>query len=79
LLQRERELFELRMKLEQIEIWLSIGQALPALFAGRDGSLSQAWDGIRKTLVTKLRMQRVLILEVHPGELRPLAPAGPSK
>ena len=79
LLQRERELFELRLKQEQIGVWLSIGQALPELFSNRDGSLARAWDGIRKIMVSRLRLQRVLLLEVHAEELGPLAPAGPPR
>ena len=79
LLQRERELFELRQKHEQVGAWLSLGQALPGLFASRDGSLAQVWDGIRKTTLSKLRVQRVLLLEACPGELRALAPAGPPR
>lgn len=79
LLQRERELFELRLKHEQIGVWLSIGQALPELFSHRDGRLAQAWDGIRKLMVGKLRLQRVLLLELQADELRALAPAGPPR
>jgi len=79
LLQRERELFELRLKQEQIGVWLSIGQALPALFSGRDGSLARAWDGIRKLMVGRLRLQRVLLLDVRSDELHALSPAGPPR
>ncbi|HVY29550.1 MAG TPA: ATP-binding protein [Polyangiaceae bacterium] len=79
LLQRERELFELRLRQEQIGVWLSIGQALPALFSHRDGRLAQAWDGIRKLLIGKLRLQRALLLELGPLELQPLAPVGPAR
>ena len=79
LLQRERELFELRLKQEQIGVWLSIGQALPELFSTRDGSPARAWDGIRKLMVSRLRLQRVLLLEVHAEELGALAPAGPPR
>jgi HPt (histidine-containing phosphotransfer) domain-containing protein len=79
LLQRERELFDLRSKQDQMSVWLSIGQALPALFSARDGSLARAWDGIRKLMVSRLRVQRVLLLEVHPDELQPLAPAGAAR
>ena len=78
LLQRERELFELRLKHEQIGTWLSVGQALPELFSNR-GSLAQAWDGVRRAIVTKLRMQRVLVLELRAEELEPLAPNGPAR
>lgn len=79
MLQRERELFELRQKHEQIGVWLSIGQALPELFSYRDARLEQAWAGIRKLMVGKLRLQRVLLLELQADELAPLAPAGPGR
>lgn len=79
LLQRERELFELRLKHEQIGVWLSIGQALPELFSFRDARLAQAWDGIRRLMVGKLRLQRVLLLELQVDELRALAPVGPAR
>lgn len=78
LLQRERELFDLRLKHEQLGTWLSVGQALPELFSNR-GTLSQAWDGVRRTIVTKLRMQRVLVLELRAQEMEPLAPKGPAR
>jgi two-component system chemotaxis sensor kinase CheA len=76
LLQRERELFELRLKHEQVGVWLSIGQALPDLFSAGARSLTQVWDGIRRLMVTRLRLQRLLLLEVNDDSLRPLAPAG---
>ena len=79
LLSRERELFEIRAKHEQIATWLSLGQALPPLFLDRGASLEQIWDRVRKTLIGKLRLQRVLVLEIQPERLRPLAPAGPER
>lgn len=79
LLQRERELFELRQKHEQMGVWLGIGQALPELFVTRQGSLAHAWDGLRKLMVGKLRLQRVLLFEIEPAELRALAPAGAAR
>jgi len=78
LLQRERELFELRLKHEQLGTWLSVGQALPELFSNR-GTLAQAWDGVRRTIVTKLRMQRVLVFELQASEIQALAPKGPAR
>jgi two-component system chemotaxis sensor kinase CheA len=74
LLQRERELFELRLKHEQLAVWLSVGQELPKLLLNR-GALDEVWERVRRTLILKLRLQRVLLLEVHPEMLRPLAPA----
>jgi two-component system chemotaxis sensor kinase CheA len=79
LLQRERELFELRLKHEQMGVWLSIGQALPELFSHRDARFAQAWDGIRRLMIGKLRLQRVVLFELADQELRPLAPAGPAR
>lgn len=79
MLQRERELFELRQKHEQIGVWLSIGQALPELFSHRGARLAQAWDGVRKLMVGKLRLQRVLLLELQADELLALAPAGAAR
>jgi two-component system chemotaxis sensor kinase CheA len=76
LLQRERELFDLRQKHEQVGVWLNIGQALPDLFAGGARSLAQVWDGIRRLMVTRLRLQRLLLLEVKEDSLQPLAPTG---
>ena len=79
LLQRERELFELRLKLDQLAVWLGIGQTLPGLFLGRDASPEQAWEHVRRTLLGKLGLQRVLLLEIHSEVLRALAPAGPER
>src|SRR5512145_1364840 len=76
LLQRERELFDLRSMQEQLTAWLSIGQVLPQVLL--NGSLDEVWIRLRKTLINKLRLQRVLLLEVNAESLRPLAPAGPA-
>jgi serine phosphatase RsbU (regulator of sigma subunit) len=76
LLQRERELFELRLKLDQLAVWLSIGQELPELFLHRGASPEAVWDRVRKTLLGRLQLQRVLILEVHSSVLRALTPTG---
>jgi HPt (histidine-containing phosphotransfer) domain-containing protein len=78
LLQRERELFELRLKHEHIGVWLEIGQALPALFSGSANALPDVWNGIRRLMITKLRLQRVLLFEVQSESLETLAPAGPT-
>ncbi len=77
LLQRERELFELRLKLDQVAAWLVFGQALPDLFLNGGASPEKVWSHIRKTLVAKLRLQRVLLLEVRTEALYALAPTGP--
>lgn len=76
LLQRERELFELRLKHEQIGVWLNVGQALPQLFSNHAASIAEICQSLRTTIVRKLRLQRVLLVEVTPAALLPLAPAG---
>jgi two-component system chemotaxis sensor kinase CheA len=76
LLQRERELFDLRVKHEQIAVWLSLGQALPQLFLDGARSLPEICDRVRKALTTKLRLQRVLLFEARAESLQPVAPAG---
>lgn len=76
LLQRERELFDLRAKFEQLAVWLSVGQALPELFVERGRTLPQLFDRVRKLFIAKLRLQRVCWFELADEELRPLAPAG---
>jgi serine phosphatase RsbU (regulator of sigma subunit) len=79
LLQRERELFELRQKLEQLAVWLGIGQTLPDLFLGRGVSQGEIWSRVHKTVVAKLRLQRIMAMEVHADFLRALAPVGPDR
>lgn len=76
LLQREREHFELLQKYERLAVWLSLGQALPELFLDRKSTPQQRWDRVRKMLIARLRVQRVLIVEVAGGELRSVSPAG---
>jgi len=76
LLQREREHFDLRLKYDRMAVWLSLGQALPEIFLDWKGTRQQLWDRVRKTLISRLRLQRVLVLELVAGEMRPLAPAG---
>lgn len=76
LLQREREHFDLRLKYDRMAVWLSLGQALPAVFLDWKGTRQQLWDRVRKTLISRLRLQRVLVLELGAEEMRPLAPAG---
>jgi len=76
LLQRERELFDLRAKFEQLSVWLSVGQALPELFVERGRTLPQLLDRARKLFIAKLRLQRVCWFELAEDELRPLSPAG---
>jgi signal transduction histidine kinase len=76
LLQREREHFELLQKYERLAVWLGLGQALPELFLDRKSTPQQRWDRVRKMLISRLRVQRVLVVEVASGELRPVTPGG---
>jgi serine phosphatase RsbU (regulator of sigma subunit) len=76
LLQRERELFELRLKFDQLAAWLSFGQALPEMFLPRGASVEEVWSRLRRTLVAKLRLQRVVLADVHADGLAVLAPGG---
>jgi signal transduction histidine kinase len=77
LLQREREYFELLQKQERLSVWLNLSQAFPELFLDPKSTQVQRWDRVRKLLISRLRMQRVLVFEVDGTELRPLSPAGP--
>ena len=79
LLQREREHFELLQKYERLAVWLGLGQALPELFLDRKSTVQQRWDRVRKMLISRLRLQRVLVVEVVAGELRPVVPVGAPK
>src|SRR5687767_9070161 len=79
LLRRERELFELRMKNEQVTHWLGLTQALPRFFDDPKTSISDAYAGLRKALIVALRWQRVSFLELHEQTLTPIAPAGPPR
>ena len=62
LLQREREHFDLRLQYDRMAVWLSLGQALPEIFLDWKGTRQQLWDRVRKTLISRLRLQRVLVL-----------------
>lgn len=75
LLQRERELFELRMKHDRLGVWLKITQALPQLFADPARDILDAYREVRKVLLDSLRLQRVLVAEVGETTIIPLAPA----
>ncbi len=76
LLQREREHLDLRCKLDRLALWLKVGQILPGLFLDRSDTYERIWDRIRKTLITKLRLQRVLVFDVEAEYLSPLTPKG---
>jgi serine phosphatase RsbU (regulator of sigma subunit) len=79
LLQRERELFELRLKFDQLAAWLDFGQALPELFLERGASPQEVWTHVRKALLAKLRLQRVQLVEVHAETFASLSPVGPER
>ncbi len=79
LLQRERELFDMRAKHDQLTGWLSLGQSLPALFSSPAAPTAELCEALRRMFFTKLRVQRVLILQIREGELHPLAPAGDAR
>jgi HPt (histidine-containing phosphotransfer) domain-containing protein/two-component sensor histidine kinase len=78
MLQRERELFDLRKKYEQLSVWLTLGQALPELFLDRGVSLEEVWDRVRRAFVSKLRLQRVVVLEIA-DPLKAITPKGPER
>ena len=77
LLQRERELFELRIKLDRKTAWLTLAQALPQIFADPNLTMAGAFARLRKALLEGLKVQRVSFLAIEPEGLRPIAPAGP--
>lgn len=75
LLQRERELFAMRVKHEQVTQWLKIAQCLTALFDAAF-SVPEIYARLRKALLTGLRVQRVMFLEIGSEALLPIAPPG---
>jgi len=79
LLQRERELFNLRIKHERVTAWLNLAQALPQIFADRNVTLDVVFARLRKALLEGLKVQRVSFLAMEPEGLRPIAPAGPAR
>ena len=76
LLQRERELFELRMKYERVTTWLKLTQAFPKILDQPDLKLSDTLARLRKALLDHLRLQRVTFYELDGRDLKPVAPAG---
>jgi hypothetical protein len=79
LVQQDRELSELRVRIDQLSAWLALEQTLPELFLNRGESLATVWERVRRTILAKLRLQRVLLFEVRAGTLRALAPVGPDR
>ncbi|HEX7453685.1 MAG TPA: ATP-binding protein [Polyangiaceae bacterium] len=78
LMQRERELFAMRMKHEQVTQWLKLTQSLAPLF-DLERSVVEIYGRLRKALIAGLRLQRVLFLEFGTESLRSLAPVGPDR
>jgi two-component system chemotaxis sensor kinase CheA len=79
LLRRERELFALRTKHEQLALWLGLAQSLPELFADRRLSIADVLGRVRKTLIAGLRLQRVSFFELQGSTVRALTPEGPER
>ena len=79
LLRRERELFELRMKHQQVTLWLELTQKIPGLFSDPQAPILDSYAALRKALVGALRWQRVSLLEFDGSSLRPLVPGGPER
>lgn len=77
LLQRERELFELRNKHVGLAVWLALAQSLPQMIADARVGFDEIYARLRKSMTTSLRLQRVLFLEIDANVLRPVSPAGP--
>jgi HPt (histidine-containing phosphotransfer) domain-containing protein len=73
LLRRERELFDMRTKHEQVTLWLRLTQLLPQLF---DHNLPEVeiYARLRKSLQSGLRLQQVLFVAIDPPWLRAIAP-----
>jgi len=76
LLQRERELFELRMKHERVTVWLKLTQAFPQVFNEPGIKVTDAVARLRKAFLDNLRLQRVTFFELDGQTLKPVAPAG---
>jgi two-component system chemotaxis sensor kinase CheA len=79
LLQRERELFDLRMKHEQVTAWLKFTQTLPRVAGDPHVAIADVYGRIRKALIEGLRLQRVMFIELDGETLRPLVPAGQTR
>ncbi|MEO8182847.1 MAG: ATP-binding protein [Deltaproteobacteria bacterium] len=79
LLRRERELFDLRMRHEQVTLWLQLTRELPRFFEDPRTPVSEAYARCRKALIVALRWQRVVFLELGERTLTPIVPAGPPR
>jgi signal transduction histidine kinase len=79
LLRREREIFAMRTKHDQVTRWLELAQSLPLLLADHRRPMLETYAQLRKTLISNLRFQRVAFFEIGEGALLPMAPAGPER
>lgn len=79
LLHRERELFAMRAKHQQVTRWLKLAQSLPLVLVDRTKSTLEMYTLLRKTLTSGLRLQRVAFLEIGENVLVPIAPEGPER
>jgi signal transduction histidine kinase len=79
LLRREREIFAMRSKHEQLTRWLKLAQSLPYIMVDRTHSIHEMYALLRKALISGLRLQKAVLLEIGERVLVPLAPAGPER
>jgi signal transduction histidine kinase len=79
LLQREREVLELRRKHERLAVWLKVAQSLPSIFTDSTLGTGETYAQLRKALLAGLKLQRVSFFELDTenATIRALAPAGP--
>jgi signal transduction histidine kinase len=79
LLQREREVLELRRKHERLAVWLKVAQSLPAIFTDPTLGTGEIYAKLRRVLLGGLKLQRVSFFEIdiEHATIRVLAPAGP--
>lgn len=75
LITREREVLALRMKEERTAAWLAVTQSLPQHF-DRAASVQEVYSRVSRSLIGGLKYQRVMLVSVMPGALRPLDRAG---
>ena len=78
LLRRERELFALRAKHEQVVSWLRLTQSVPELI-DRNLPFEQIYKKLWRALVVGLKLQRVAFYEALDVGLRPIGIAGPAR
>jgi two-component system chemotaxis sensor kinase CheA len=79
LLQREHELFSIRVRDEQLGLWLKLAQSLPTVFSDHRLAAEEILMRVRRLLIAGLRLQRMVFYELDGSTLRPLAPTGPER